>query len=202
MDRILIVEDDEFIKTELAALLRVRGYLPVFAPPCELALLDVNLPGESGFSLCRRLKSEYNVPVIFLTARESTEDELTGFGAGADDYVRKPYNAEVLLVRIERLLNKPRTVFTARELTLDEGSFALHYGGNSVDLSKNEVRILHCLMQKDLCTRDELIEELWTNGCYLDENALYVNINRLREKLKSIGAEDYLHTVRGVGYRL
>ena len=99
MDRILIAEDDESIQRELAALLAAHGYLPVFEPPCELALLDVNLPGENGFSLCRRLKSEYNVPVIFLTARESAEDELTGFGAGGDDYVRKPYNAEVLLGR-------------------------------------------------------------------------------------------------------
>lgn len=202
MDRILIAEDDESIQRELAALLAAHGYLPVFEPPCELALLDVNLPGENGFSLCRRLKSKYNVPVIFLTARESAEDELTGFGAGGDDYVRKPYNAEVLLARMERLLHKPRTVFTLRELTLDEGAFALYCGGRSVSLTKNEMRILHCLMQKELCTKDELIEELWTNGCYLDENTLYVNINRLREKLKSIGADDYLHTVRGVGYRL
>ncbi len=203
MERILIAEDDESIKTELAALLGARGYLPVFEPPCDLALLDVNLPGESGFSLCRKLKAEYNnLPVIFLTARESVEDELTGFGAGGDDYVRKPYNAEVLLARIARLLHKPRTVFTVRGLTLDEGAFTLHFGEKSVELSKNEVRILHSLMGRELCTKDDLIEELWADGCYLDENTLYVNINRLREKLKGLGADGYLRTVRGVGYRL
>ncbi len=202
MDRILIAEDDETIRTELAALLRARGYLPVFQPPCDLALLDVNLPGENGFALCRRLKAERNVPVIFLTARDSAEDELAGFGAGGDDYVKKPYNAAVLLARIERLLGKSRAALSVRGLTLDEGAFKVYYGEKSAELTKNEARILHCLMGRDLCPKDELIEELWTNGCYLDENALYVNVNRLREKLKGLGAEGFIRSVRGVGYRL
>lgn len=202
MDRILIIEDDESVKSELASLLASRGYMPVFELPCDLALLDVNLPNESGFSVCRRIKSEQGVPVILLTARSGTEDELSGFGAGADDYVRKPYNAEVLMARIERLLHKPRTVFTVRGLTLDEGTFSLVYEGKTASLTKNEARIMYCLMRKELCRKDELIEELWTSDCYLDENTLYVNINRLREKLKSLGAEGYLNTVRGVGYRL
>lgn len=202
MDRILIAEDDATIREELASLLAARGYRPVYAPPCELALLDVNLPGESGFVICRRLKSEHNVPVILLTARTGAEDELAGFGAGADDYVRKPYNAEVLIARIERLLGKPKGVYTVRALTLDEGAFTLYFGGKSAELTKNEARIMHCLMRSSVCPKDELIEKLWTDGCYLDENALYVNINRLREKLRSLGADDYLHTVRGVGYRL
>ena len=202
MDRILIAEDDETIRTELAALLRARGYLPVFQPPCDLALLDVNLPGENGFALCRRLKAERNVPVIFLTARDSAEDELAGFGAGGDDYVKKPYSAAVLLARIERLLGKSRAALSVRGLTLDEGAFKVYYGEKSAELTKNEARILHCLMGRDLCPKDELIEELWTNGCYLDENALYVNVNRLREKLKGLGAEGFIRSVRGVGYRL
>ena len=202
MDRILIAEDDETIRIELAALLRARGYLPVFQPPCDLALLDVNLPRENGFALCRRLKAEKNVPVIFLTARDSAEDELAGFGAGGDDYVKKPYNAAVLLARIERLLGKSRAALSVRGLTLDEGAFKVYYGEKSAELTKNEARILHCLMGRDLCPKDELIEELWTNGCYLDENALYVNVNRLREKLKGLGAEGFIRSVRGVGYRL
>lgn len=202
MERILIAEDDESVRIELAALVAARGYLPVYDTPCDLALLDVNLPGESGFILCRRLRAEHNVPVILLTARVSTEDELAGFGAGADDYVRKPYNPEVLMARIERLLHKPRKAVTVRELTLDESTFSLYFRGESVSLTKNEVRIMYCLMKKETCPKDEIIEELWTNGCYIDENALYVNIARLREKLRTLGADGYLHTVRGVGYRL
>lgn len=103
MDRILVVEDDGSVREELTLLLRANGYEVVGQPPCELALLDVNLPGESGFELCRRLRMESDVPVIFLTGRDSAEDELLGFGVGADDYIRKPYHSSVLLARMEAL---------------------------------------------------------------------------------------------------
>ena len=90
MERILVIEDDRTIKEELCALLTASGYLPVEEEPCDLALLDVSLPGESGLTICRRLRQHSDVPVIFLTARVSPEDELLGFGVGADDYIRKP----------------------------------------------------------------------------------------------------------------
>ena len=104
MQRIWIVEDDADIRAELAALLRGNGYQPVAEPPCELALIDVNLPGESGYELCRRCKETSAAPVIFLTARTAAADELAGFAAGGDDYIKKPYNPSVLLSRIARLL--------------------------------------------------------------------------------------------------
>lgn len=202
MERILVVEDDKRIREELMTLLQVQGYLPVIEPPCDLALLDVNLPGESGFTICRKLKAESSVPVIFLTARDSVEDELLGFGLGADDYIKKPYSAAVLLARIARLLKRNGRTFTVRELTLDPATLTLCFHGKGVSLTKNEMRILYCLMQKPLCTKEEIVEDLWANSCYLDENTLYVNINRIREKLKELGAAGYLQTVRGVGYRL
>lgn len=202
MDKILVVEDDACIREELTTLLRANGYCPVTEQPCDLALLDVNLPGENGFEICRKLKKTSPVPVIFLTARDSAEDELLGFGVGADDYIKKPYNSAVLLARIARLLKKNSAFFTVRELTLDCAALTLRYRDKSTTVTKNEMRILYCLMRKPVCSREELIEELWSNECYLDENALYVNINRLREKLKALGAESYLQTVRGMGYRL
>lgn len=202
MERILVVEDDMRIREELMTLLRSHGYLPVTELPCDLALLDVNLPGENGFEVCRKIKTASSAPVIFLTARDGVEDEILGFGVGADDYIRKPYNSAVLLARISRLLKKNKSVFTARELTLDCANLTLLYGGKSVLLTKNEMRIIYCLMQKSLCSKEEIIEDLWTNSCYLDENTLYVNINRIREKLKELGAEGYLQTIRGVGYKL
>ena len=202
MQRIWIAEDDADIREELAALLRGNGYLPVEEPPCELALIDVNLPGESGFELCRKWKEKSAAPVIFLTARTAAADELAGFAAGGDDYIKKPYNPSVLLARIARLLRPEKRVLSAAGLTLDEGAFTLHCGERSVPLTKTEQRILHCLMQKRMCSKQMLIEELWADSCYIDENALYVNINRLREKLRSIGAEGAISTVRGVGYRL
>lgn len=202
MQRIWIAEDDADIREELAALLRGNGYLPVEDPPCELALIDVNLPGESGFELCRKWKEKSSAPVIFLTARDTAADELAGFAAGGDDYIKKPYNAAVLLARIARLLRPEKRVLSAEGLTLDEDAFTLWHGEKSVTLTKTEQRILHCLLQKRLCSKQMLMEELWSDSCYVDENTLYVNINRLREKLRSIGAEGAVQTVRGVGYRL
>lgn len=203
MDKILVVEDDKTIKEELMKLLTANGYQAVNEPPCDLALLDINLPGESGFEICRRLRKSSDVPVIFLTARDSAEDEILGFGMGADDYIKKPYNSTVLLARIARLLKRRNsTVMTVRGLTLNLQDMTISYGGNSLELTKNETRIVACLMKKELCTRDEMIEDLWQNSLYIDENTLYVNVNRLRDKLKSLGADGFIRTVRGVGYRL
>lgn len=203
MEKILVVEDDESIQRELITLLKANGYDPVDEPPCDLALLDINLPGESGFEICRKLRMNSDVPIIFLTARDSSEDELLGFGVGADDYIRKPYHSSVLLARIARLLKrKGNTVLNAKGLTLNLSDLTVHFQGQSVELTKNETRILACLMKKDLCTREEIVEDLWNNSLYIDENTLSVNINRLREKLKQIGGEEFIRTVRGVGYRL
>lgn len=203
MDKIFVAEDDEIIKEELIKLLQANGYQAVSEPPCDLALLDVNLPGKSGFEICRKLRKTSDIPIIFLTARDSAEDEILGFGMGADDYIRKPYNSTVLLARIGRLLKrKSNAVLTERGLTLNLSDMTVTYENCVQELTKNETRILACLMQKKLCARDEIIEELWHNSLYIDENTLYVNINRLRDKLKKLGAEDFIRTVRGVGYRL
>ncbi len=203
MDRILVIEDDDSIRQELTTLLLTNGYTVVGKPPCELALLDVNLPGENGYEVCRKLRQKSSVPVIFLTARDSAEDEIIGFGVGADDYIRKPYHSAVLLARIARLLKrKSSAVVTVRGLTLNLPELTVEYQGEKAELTKNETRILACLMKKELCTKEELVEDLWQNNLYIDENTLYVNVNRLREKLKKLKAEGYIRTVRGVGYRL
>ena len=193
-EKILVIEDDESVRRELAQLLRANGYSVVDEPPCDLALLDVNLPGESGFEICRRLRMKSDVPVIFLTARDSAEDEILGFGMGADDYIRKPYHSSVLLARMARLLKRgANPVMTAGDLTLNLTDQTVGRGDEKQELTKNETRIL---------ARQELVEDLWQNSLYIDENTLYVNVNRLREKLEKLGAKDYIHTVRGVGYRL
>ena len=203
MKRIQIIEDDTAIRTELTTLLQTNGYLPVEDGPCDLILMDVNLPGESGYTLCRKLRQVSNTPVIFLTARDTPEDELLAFGVGGDDFIRKPYNSAVLLARIARILKTTAgDTLTVKGLTLDLPGMRVVFDGTSAELTKNEARILWSLMQKDVCTREELIEDLWTNGMYIDSNTLYVNIGRLREKLSSIGADDLIRTVRGVGYRL
>ena len=203
MKRIQIIEDDEAICGELKTLLLTNGYQPVEEPPCDLILMDVNLPGESGFTRCRKLRQTSNTPVIFLTARDTPEDELLAFGVGGDDFIRKPYNSAILLARIGRILKSAANdSLTVRGLTLDLPGMKAIFDGNIAELTKNEARILWCLMQKEVCTREELIEDLWTNGMYIDGNTLYVNIGRLREKLNQIGANNFVRMVRGVGYRL
>lgn len=203
MYKILVMEDDEPILNELRFLLKINGYEPVQELPCDLALLDVNLPGESGFEIANKIRETSDIPIIFLTARDSAEDELIGFRVGADDYIHKPYNSAILLARIERLLvRKSNDAKVVRELTLDATNLNVHYRGKSVELTKNESRILASLMKKELVSREEIIEDLWNDSLYIDENTLYVNINRLRDKLKQIDAVDFIKTVRGVGYRL
>ena len=203
MKRIKIIEDDAAICTELKTLLLANGYIPVEDGPCDLVLMDVNLPGKNGFTLCRELRRTSAMPVIFLTARDTPEDELLAFGVGEDDFIRKPYHSAVLLARIARALKSTANEsLTVRGLTLDLAGMKALFGTGAAELTKNEARILWCLMQKELCTRDELIEDLWTNGMYIDGNTLYVNIGRLREKLAAIGADGFIRTVRGVGYRL
>ncbi len=198
-----MIEDDEIIKNELCTLLQSNGYQTVESMPCDLALLDINLPRDSGYEICRKLRLKSDIPVIFLTARDGAEDELIGFGVGADDFIRKPYNSSVLLARISRLLKrKNNTLKQVRGLTLNLEDMSVTFGENHAELTKNETRILACLMSRDLCSKEEIIEDLWSNNMYVDENTLYVNINRLRGKLSRLGAEDFIRTVRGVGYRL
>ena len=203
MNRILIMEDDEDIKTELTDLLKSNGYRPVSELPCELALLDINLPEKNGYSICQDIRKTSDIPIIFLTAKNMPEDELLAFGVGGDDFIRKPYNSAVLLARIARLLmKKGNPVLTSKGITLNLENLFASYNGNAVELTKNEARILACLLKKELCTRDEIIEDLWSNSIYIDGNTLYVNMGRLRDKLKGLGADDAIKTVRGVGYRL
>ncbi len=198
MDKILVIEDDEIIKNELCTLLQSNGYQTVESMPCDLALLDINLPRDSGYEICRKLRLKSDIPVIFLTARDGAEDELIGFGVGADDFIRKPYNSSVLLARISRLLKrKNNTLKQVRGLTLNLEDMSVTFGENHAELTKNETQILACLMSRDLCSKEEIIEDLWSNNMYVDENTLYVNINRLRGKLSRLGAEDFIRTVRG-----
>lgn len=203
MEKILVIEDDEAIKNELKTLLHANGYLTTEEPPCDLALIDINLPGENGFEICRKLRLQSDMPIIFLTARNTSEDELLGFGVGADDFIRKPYHSSVLLARIARLLQRKSSVLvTAKGLTLNLADQTVSFEDQTEPLTKNETRVLSCLMKKELCTREEIIEDLWSNSLYIDDNTLNVNINRLRTKLARMGANGYIRTVRGVGYRL
>ncbi|MCI8435115.1 MAG: response regulator transcription factor [Clostridia bacterium] len=199
MKKILVVEDDAAIYEELTTLLAANGYEPVGEGECDLVLMDVGLPETDGFERVRKLRLKSKVPVIFLSARKNPEDELMGFGVGGDDYIAKPYNSAVLLARIGRLL-KADGAIESRGLRLS--GLKLTYQGNSIELTRNESKILELIMRKSEVGRDEVIAALWEDGMYIDDNTLNVNINRLRAKLKSIGAGGFVKTVRGYGYAL
>lgn len=220
---IFVVEDEPIIRKELKILLENAMY-KVTAPEDlgrisesvikerpDLVLLDVNLPGVSGFDVCTQIREKTDVPIIFLTSRTNSMDELTGILKGGDDYISKPYQAPILLARITAVLKrtkgteiKEEILFIHNGVKLDISKCCLSCQGNSIDLTKNEMKILHLLFLHagKFVPRMELIEYLWENRIFIDDNTLSVHITRIREKLKSIGVQDFIETKRGIGYRI
>ena len=222
--KILIVEDDAAIRLELARFLEKYGYTCLYPADFtgiaakaaetqpDLALLDINLPCQDGFSLCRQLRESSQtagLPIIMLTSRTSDFDELLGLRVGADDYVTKPFNPQVLLARIQNLLARTAApeagaVLTHKGLTLHVLQAKMRCGDKEAELTRNELGILRLLMRSkgNVIPRDAIIDELWQSEAFIDENTLNVNIVRLRKKLAAIGLPDYLETKRGMGYKV
>ena len=210
MHKILIVEDDETIYGELERLFVSSGYEvldgrePANIPKqFDLAILDIKLPGKSGYEICAEIRATKSCPVMFLTSMDNAESELMGFAVGGDDFVRKPFNTAVLLARVSRLLKSPPDAVEKHGLTLDVARLTACSGGKTALLSKTEFALLKILTEAvGVISQKEIIDKLWDNEAYIDENTLYVNVNRLREKLKEIGRGDAIRTVRGLGYVL
>lgn len=219
--KIFIVEDDCTIRTELETLLTGNGYhvfsvtdfsktiQQVKTENPQLILLDIKLPQESGFSLCSGIRSFSDIPIIFVTSCSTDMDELSSIMLGGDAFITKPYNTAILLAKIASLLKKscPKTeqeILVYQGATLHLGSSQIEYGGHTVELTKNECKILFYLFKHagSICTRTDLIEYLWDHQLYVDDNALSVNVNRIREKLSSIGLTDFIKTRHRQGYTL
>jgi len=218
MYKIFLVEDDPKICGELKTLLEKYGYEcccavhfqdvaeEVVQSGCHLVLLDINLPYYDGFHVCRELRRVSEVPVIMVTSRDTEMDELMGMNLGADDFITKPYNTHILLARIEAVLGRayrqPASEITHGGVTLDLAGGTVCHEGNTVELTKNELRILHMLMKNagKIVSRDELMGDLWQTDEFVDDNTLTVNITRLRSRLAEIGVRDFLVTRRGQGY--
>lgn len=217
---ILIIEDDTFICEELVQFLGNNGYNPLVLDlnsdvlqvmdktNPDLILLDINLPNEDGFSLCRQIRHCSTVPIIFITARDSTIDELNGLTMGGDDYITKPYNLPLLLVRIKNLLKRTDTSdkqkLEYKGITLNLISANVEYKESITELSKTELKIMYYLFQNagNIVPRMDLIEYLWDNQIHIDDNSLSVNVSRLREKLMGIGITNLIVTKRGMGYKI
>ncbi len=221
MQKIMIVEDDQVIREELALLLENEGYAPIVGEDfstileqagreCpDLVLLDVGLPGRDGFSLCANLRKSVKAPVIFVTSRSSSLDEVRALSLGGDDYITKPYSIPVLLARIKAVLRRSGAtdgtdVLEAAGLCVSLTKGTVSVSGQTAELTRNELQILACLMAHagQIVSRADLIETLWDNQIYIDDNTLSVNMTRLRTKLAEIGLPDAIKTRRGMGYQL
>lgn len=219
--KILVVEDDIVIQTELVALLNGNGYhtsaVTDFTAVVEavkstqphLILLDIKLPQESGYSLCSKIRSFSNVPIIFVTSCNTDMDELNSLLLGGDAFVTKPYNTAILLAKISSLLKRAYPIEQVESLTwagatLHLESSTLEYDGQKAALTKNELKILYYLFKYagKICSRNDIIDYLWDNQLYVDDNTLSVNINRIREKLSGIGLTDFIKTKHRQGYTL
>ena len=220
MTKILVVEDDHQIQQELLLLLQRNGFeaqaltsfesVPqqIIAAHPDLVLLDLNLPGIDGQQICREVRQLSNVPIIVVTSRNTDLDELMVLSLGADDFIAKPYNTQILLMHITSVLRRANSeVTTGTKLshagvTLDSSSCKVSANQKSVELTKNELRILSLLMQNagTVVSRQRIQEELWQSDEFVDDNTLTVNISHLRNTLASIGVEDFVMTRRGLGY--
>ena len=219
--KIMIIEDDPVIQGELQTLLNGNGYATIgikdFSAVIEqiqdekphLILLDIKLPGENGFALCSKIRTFSEVPIIFVTSCNTDMDELNSIMLGGDAFITKPYNTAILLAKIASLLKKAypaqqREQIVYGDAVLHLESSSLDYNGQSVELTKNELKILYYLFKNGgkICSRGDMIEYLWDNQLYVDDNALSVNINRIREKLASIGLTDFIKTKHRQGYTI
>ena len=220
MTKILVVEDDRQIQQELVLLLQRNGFeaqaltsfesaaQQIIASHSDLVLLDLNLPGIDGQQICREVRQLSNVPIIVVTSRNTDLDELMVLSLGADDFIAKPYNTQILLMHITSVLRRANSdVTTGTKLshagvTLDSSSCKVSANQKSVELTKNELRILSLLMQNagTVVSRQRIQEELWQSDEFVDDNTLTVNISHLRNTLASIGVEDFVMTRRGLGY--
>ncbi len=219
MSRIMIIEDDAPIRQELAQLLNNAGYetelvtdfsdlLPiVLASSADLLLLDINLPHTNGEMLLRDIRKERDIPVIMVTSRTNELDEVLSMSYGADDYITKPYNPTILLLRISAVLKRSSSAqrqLTYRGFIADPAKGTLSGSGSELTLTKNEMIIFQALLdnQGQIVSRDQLMTALWDNEEYINDNALTVNISRLRAKLADIGCVDAIETRKKQGYIL
>ncbi len=222
MSKILIVEDDKKLREELKIFIEKHGYnvemLEKFDNTIEdslnvkpdLILLDINLPYVDGEYICKEIRKVSNVPIIIVTSRDNELDELLSINNGADQYVTKPYNIQILLAKIERLLKRSYNSNVGQD-KINCGNFILNISkstiekeNNSLELTKNELKILYFLVlnKEKIVSRNEIMDYLWDSESFVDDNTLTVNINRLRTKLEEIGLQDIIETKRGLGYIL
>lgn len=219
MYRIAIVEDTIKIRDELSEILKKHAYdtfivedfscakEDILKHHCHLVLLDLNLTTLDGNTICKELRQESSIPIIIVTSNHSEMEELMSMHIGADDFIAKPYNVPILLIRIQNLLKRAyeqndTTKLYIQHVCLDTNKYCVSNQNQSEELTKNEFRILYHLFQSKnkIVSREELMSYLWNSNVFIDDNALTVNMNRLRKKLDNLQLHDFIQTKRGLGY--
>lgn len=222
MQKILIVEDDEKLRNELRIFLNNNGYkaesLTTFENTIndiikinpDLILLDINLPNCDGQYICKEIRKMSQMPIIIITSRDSELDELISINYGADHYITKPFNIQILLAKIASILKRVQNIdenaekIDAKDFILNISKSTIEKDDNAIELTKNEYKILKLLVQNrdKIISRDEIMKYLWDDESFIDDNTLTVNITRLRNKLEEVGLKELLETKRGQGYIL
>ncbi len=222
MYKILIIEDDAVISEQVSRYLARWGYetacaedfeniLPQFvsfAP--QLVLLDIGLPFYNGYYWCGEIRKVSQVPVMFVSSASDNMNIVMAMNMGGDDFIVKPFDLEVLLAKVQAILRRTyafqnqSTVMEHRNVILNLADMSLLYQGAKLELSKNEFRILQLLYENAgrTVSRETIMKRLWDNECFVDDNTLTVNMNRLRRKLEEAGIQDFITTKKGVGYQL
>ena len=221
MFKIMIVEDDEKIRKIVADTLTKWKYDVVgimefdhilddfekFQP--DLVLLDINLPTFDGFYWCQQIRAISSVPILFLSSRNQNMDIIMAINMGGDDFIQKPFDLDVLVAKISALLRRNYTYqnghnlkLTHRDLSLHVTNSTIQFEEQSIELSRNEFIILQLMMRRigKIVSREDLMQALWNDEQFVDDNTLTVNVNRLRRKISGIGLEDFIVTRKGMGY--
>ena len=222
MQKILIVEDDEKLRNELQIFLRNNGYeaevlkefnntiQDILEIKPDLILLDINLPNADGQYICKEIRKQSEMAIIIVTSRDNEIDELISINYGADHHITKPFNSQILLAKIASLLRRTTKTesnqdkIDCKEFILNISKTTIEKDEKEIELTKNEFRILKFLIQKrgKIVSREEIMECLWEDESFIDDNTLTVNITRLRNKLDEINLKELIETKRGLGYIL
>ena len=221
MQKILIVEDDEKLRHELEIFLNKNGYdveslksfdntiQDILNNKADLMLLDINLPVIDGEYICKEIRKQSTIPIIIITSRDSEVDELLCMNYGADHYVTKPFNLQILLAKIASLLRRnnmreKNEKINCKDFVLDISKNIIEIEDKKIELTRNEFKILKYLTEHrdKIVSREEIINYLWDSESFIDDNTLTVNITRLRNKLEELNLKELLETKRGQGYIL
>ena len=220
MYKILLIEDDIDLAKETGLALEKWGFKvdlinnfeniieEFIEKKPEVVLLDVNLPLYNGFYWCEKIREISKTPIIFLSSRDSDMDLIMGINNGGDDYITKPFSIDVLVTKINAIIrrvynyNKSNNILGYKGLMFDVEKGIIKYNDKSIELTKNEIKIFTLLLKnKDkVVSRESLMMSLWDSDEFVTDNALTVNINRLRSKIKDLGIEDFIKTKKGIGY--